>query len=179
VESNNPFFMPFINIEIKARTNRAAAIRQYLLNHEAEAHGTDEQTDTYFNVPHGRLKLRQGNIENNLIYYQRKETGGPKQSAVDLVKVDDSEGLKNILMKCLGVKAVVKKRREIYYIRNVKFHLDTLEELGSFVEIEASNRFEDIPAEQLRQQCEAYMEEFGVREEDLIEMSYSDMVIET
>lgn len=180
MESSNPFlFMAFINIEIKARTNKANEIRNYLLNHEAEAYGTDEQTDTYFNVPNGRLKLRQGNIENNLIYYLRKEAGGPKQSDVDLVKVDDSEGLKNILVKSLGVKAVVKKRREIYYIGNVKFHLDTLEGLGSFVEIEASNRFEDIPAEVLTQQCEAYMQEFGIQESDLINKSYSDMVLKT
>ena len=169
--------MAFINIEIKARTNKTAHIRQYLLNHEADAQGTDEQTDTYFNVPNGRLKLRQGNIENNLIFYQRKETGGTKQSNVDLCKVDDADSLKEILVKALGVKAVVKKQREIYYIGNVKFHLDTLEGLGSFVEIEAANRFEDIPVEKLKQQCEAYMKEFGVEDGDLIRQSYSDMVI--
>lgn len=169
--------MAFINIEIKARTTRAAFIRQYLLNHEAELHGTDEQTDTYFNVAGGRLKLREGNIENNLIYYQRIESAGIKQSNVELVKAEDGPGLRNVLTKALGVKAVVKKKREIYYILNVKFHLDTLEGLGSFVEIEASNRFEDIPAEKLRQQCEAYMKEFGVGEDDLVNMSYSDMVL--
>jgi adenylate cyclase, class 2 len=169
--------MAFINIEIKARTTNADSIRHYLLNHEAELHGTDEQTDTYFNVASGRLKLREGNIENNLIYYQRMETAGVKQSNVELVKAEDGPGLRNILAKALGIKAVVKKKREIYYIRNVKFHLDTLEGLGSFVEIEASNRFEDIPAEKLRQQCEAYMREFGVGEEDLVNMSYSDMVL--
>ena len=169
--------MAFINIEIKARTSRADLIRQYLLSHEAELHGIDQQTDTYFNVPGGRLKLREGNIENNLIYYQRTETAGVKQSNVELVKTEDGPGLRNLLAKALGINAVVKKKREIYYIRNVKFHLDTLEGLGSFVEIEASNRFEDIPAEKLRQQCEAYMTEFGVGPEDLVNMSYSDMVI--
>ena len=169
--------MAFINIEIKARTSRADFIRQYLLSHEAELHGTDEQTDTYFNVASGRLKLREGNIENNLIYYQRIETAGVKQSNVELVNAGDGPGLRNLLAKALGVKAVVKKKREIYYIRNVKFHLDTLEGLGSFVEIEASNRFEDIPAEKLRQQCEAYMTEFGVGQEDLVNMSYSDMIL--
>lgn len=169
--------MAFINIEIKARTSRAPFIRQYLLNHQAQVHGTDEQADTYFNVPNGRLKLREGNIENNLIYYQRAETAGAKQSNVDLIKTEDGPGLRNLLTKALGVKAVVKKKREIYYIGNVKFHLDTLEGLGSFVEIEASNRFEDISAEKLRQQCEAYMREFGVEAGDLVNMSYSDMII--
>lgn len=169
--------MAFINIEIKARTNRTHHIRQYLINHEAEPQGTDEQTDTYFNVPNGRLKLRQGNIENNLIYYQRQETSGTKQSNVDLCKVQEGDALRNILAKALGVKAVVQKKREIYYIHNVKFHLDTLEGLGSFVEIEAANRFEDIPVEKLKQQCEAYMREFGIEEGDLIQQSYSDMVL--
>jgi adenylate cyclase, class 2 len=170
------YFMAFINIEIKARTTRANEIRQYLLNHEAELHGTDEQTDTYFNVAEGRLKLREGNIENNLIYYKRIEAAGPKQSDVELVQAADGPALRNVLTKALGIKAVVKKKREIYYINNVKFHLDTLEELGSFVEIEASNRFDDIDAEKLKQQCEAYMNEFGVKDEDLINQSYSDMV---
>ena len=171
--------MAFINIEIKARTNKADRIRQYLLNHDADVQGIDEQTDTYFNVPNGRLKLRQGNIENNLIYYQRQETGGTKQSNVDLFKVEDGDALRDMLTKALGVKAVVQKKREIYYIGNVKFHLDTLEELGSFVEIEAANRFEDIPVEKLKQQCEAYMKEFGVEDGDLIRQSYSDMVLNT
>ncbi|MBS1562896.1 MAG: adenylate cyclase, partial [Bacteroidetes bacterium] len=58
--------MSSINIEIKARTTRTDEIRQLLLGEGAEFRGTDHQTDTYFNVPKGRLKLRQGNIENNL-----------------------------------------------------------------------------------------------------------------
>jgi adenylate cyclase class 2 len=171
--------MAFINIEIKARTSRTDEIRKYLLDHGAELRGTDRQVDTYFNIADGRLKLREGNIENNLIYYKRKEASGPKQSDVDLFKTDDGGTLKNILTKALGVKAVVDKQREIYYIDNVKFHLDTLEGLGSFVEIEASNRFEDISAEKLHQQCKMYMKEFKIEEEDIINKSYSDMVIIT
>ncbi|HYF30950.1 MAG TPA: class IV adenylate cyclase [Chitinophagaceae bacterium] len=170
--------MAFINIEIKARTTRAEAIRQYLRQAGAEHRGTDRQTDTYFVVPHGRLKLREGNIENNLIYYHRQETGGPKQSDVELVKTQDPPALKSVLAKALGVLAVVSKQREIYYIGNVKFHVDTLEGLGEFVEIEASNQFEDnLTATQLRAQCERYMKEFGLEAGDLVNESYSDMVM--
>lgn len=104
--------MALINVEIKAAPPAHTRSGNILLNHEAEPHGTDEQTDTYFNVAQGRLKLREGKIEG----------------------------------------------------------------LGSFVEIEASNRFDDIDAEKLKQQCEAYMNDFGVRDEDLIHQSYSDMV---
>ena len=50
--------MPYLNVEIKARCTNPAFIRDYLLSNNAEFRGTDEQTDTYFHVPHGRLKLR-------------------------------------------------------------------------------------------------------------------------
>jgi adenylate cyclase, class 2 len=169
--------MAFINIEIKARTDKPDRIRQYLTETGAEYRGIDRQIDTYFKVDNGRLKLRQGNIENNLIYYSRAETSGLKQSEVEMVKSGDAEGLKNVLTKALSVKTVVSKEREIYYISNVKFHIDKVDGLGSFVEIEASNRFEDVPEEKLRQQCRKYMEEFGIGEEDLINKSYSDMVL--
>lgn len=169
--------MAFINIEIKARTARADDIRKYLLDNGAELRGVDEQTDTYFNVDEGRLKLREGNIENNLIYYKRVETGGLKQSDVELMPVVDGGALKSILINALGVKAIVKKRREIYYIDNVKFHLDVVDGLGSFVEIEASDQFEDISERRLREQCGEYMEAFGVSGNDLVNESYSDMVM--
>jgi len=169
--------MGFINIEIKARTERAEAIREYLLSNGAELRGVDRQTDTYFKVSNGRLKLREGNIENNLIYYERIETGGLKQSNVEMIAVAEGPVLRNILSKSVGVKAVVTKTREIYYIGNVKFHIDVVEGLGSFVEIEASNRFEDIPEERLRLQCAFYMEAFEIKDEDLVKASYSDLVV--
>ena len=104
----------------------------------------DEQTDTYFNVPNGRLKLREGNIENNLIFYERTNQAGPRILIFNLVKVEDAEGLKEALTKSNGIKVVVKKRREIYYINNVKFHIDEVPGLGSFVEIEAGNILADL-----------------------------------
>ena len=168
--------MGFINIEIKARTDRTDAIREYLLSNGAELKGTDRQTDTYFNVCNGRLKLREGNIENNLIYYERVETGGLKQSNVEMIAVSEGPVLRSMLSKSLGVKVIVAKVREIYYIGNVKFHIDVVEGLGSFVEIEACDRFEKIPEEKLRAQCAFYMQEFGVREEDLVKASYSDLI---
>lgn len=166
-----------INIEIKARTSRADAIRQYLIDHNAEFKGVDEQTDTYFKVANGRLKLREGNIQNNLIYYERAEVQGLKTSHFDLVKVADPAALKNALEKSIGIKTVVKKKREIYYINNVKFHIDAVPGLGEFVEIEAGNVLADLTKEQLTAQCEFYKKEFGISERDLIAKSYSDMII--
>jgi len=123
------------------------------------------------------LKLRQGNIENNLIFYDRPDQPGPKQSDFDLVKIEDANKLKELLEKAIGVKVVVKKKREIYFIRNVKFHLDILEGLGNFVEVEAGNKTHSLTVEELHQQCEYYLKEFGIKEEDLIDQSYSDMLL--
>ncbi len=169
--------MPFINIEIKARTSNAAGIRKYLLENKAEYKGTDLQTDTYFNAIKGRLKLREGNIENNLIYYEREDKAGPKQSNFSLVAVPDAVTLKAILTASSGVKVAVVKQREIYFIGNVKFHLDTLEQLGSFVEIEASNKYAPLSVEELKTQCDFYLQAFGIAAEDLITVSYSDMLL--
>jgi adenylate cyclase, class 2 len=169
--------MPFLNVEIKARCTNPENIRRYLLTNEAEFKGVDEQSDTYFNVPNGRLKLREGNIENNLIFYERTNQSGPKNSHFNLVKVEDARGLKEVLTKSNGVKVVVKKKREIYYISNVKFHIDEVPGLGSFVEIEAGNVFIDLSQNELKEQCDFYMTEFKIKPEDLIEVSYSDMLI--
>jgi len=171
--------MTYLNVEIKAKCSDASFIRNYLLSNKAEFKGVDEQTDTYFNVQHGRLKLREGIIENNLIFYERANQAGPKNSHFHLVKVEDAAGLKTVLTKSLGIKVIVKKRREIYYIRNVKFHVDEVPGLGSFVEIEAGNVLADLTQQQLQEQCNFYLKEFGINEEDLIKVSYSDMLLDS
>lgn len=170
--------MSYLNVEIKARCANPDRIREYLLGQGAELRGTDHQTDTYFNVPKGRLKLREGNIENNLIFYERPDQAGPKQSAFQLVKVPDAAGLKMALTSANGIKVVVEKIREIYFIKNVKFHIDQVPGLGSFIEIEAGNiTAPDLNADQLQDQCAHYLREFGVTSEDLVEVSYSDLLM--
>lgn len=169
--------MSFLNVEIKARCDNAEFIRNYLISNAAEFKGIDEQTDTYFNVIYGRLKLREGNIENNLIYYERSNESGPKSSHFHLVKIIDANSIKEVLTKSIGIKVIVKKKREIYYIGNVKFHIDGVPGLGSFVEIEASNITADISKEKLKEQCEFYVKQFNIKSEDLIDISYSDMLL--
>jgi predicted adenylyl cyclase CyaB len=169
--------MSFLNIEIKARCIDINSIRNYLTKNGAEFIGTDIQVDTYFNVTNGRLKLRQGKIENNLIFYSRENKAGPKNSHFNLLKIEDSSGLKDILERSIGIKVEVTKKREIYYIKNVKFHIDEVPGIGSFIEIEAGNVLADLSEEQLHQQCVFYQKEFGIKSEDLVEESYSDMLL--
>lgn len=170
--------MEHINVEIKARCYDTKKIREILNEHNADFKGVDHQIDTYFRTNNGRLKLRQGNIENYLIYYEREDKEGPKQSDVVLMPtVLHSDSLKDILTKSLGVLVSVDKKREIYFIGNVKFHIDNVTNLGSFVEIEAINFQGNFYKDVLLDQCNHYMRLFGINEDDLISVSYSDLLI--
>jgi len=169
--------MEHINIEIKARCSNSAKIRSILKNKDARFMGSDHQIDTYFKSTNGRLKLRQGTIENNLIHYNRSDQKGPKQSEVSLYPVvEDSDSLRQLLAKAVGILKVVDKRREIYFIDNVKFHIDTVNDLGNFVEIEAIDTEGHKNVDQLRKQCAYYLKLFQIEKADLLTGSYSDMV---
>lgn len=170
--------MNHINIEIKAKCFHPEKVEAFLLSNGARFVGLDHQVDTYFQVPSGRLKLRQGNIENSLIFYHRPDQQGPKQSDFSLAKVNEGESMKAVLSKALGIKTVVDKQRKIFFIQNVKFHLDTVPGLGSFVEIEAGNLTDASKTiDDLKLQCDDYMKAFDIQETDLIHHSYSDMLL--
>ncbi len=169
--------MSIVNIEIKAKLADAVMVRQILNDRNARFIGTDHQVDTYFNVVNGRLKLREGNIENALIYYKRDDKPGPKKSDVRLYKSKPDSSLKSLLEESMGVLAVVDKVREIYFIDNVKFHIDEVEGLGIFVEIEAIDKTGELGQERLLEQCNYYLELFGINENELIPVSYSDLVL--
>jgi predicted adenylyl cyclase CyaB len=169
--------MPHINVEIKAKCENQDEIRNLLKSLGADFKGTDIQTDTYFKVNNGRLKLREGNIENHLIFYQRENTSGLKQSDVILLKTEPSSSLKEILKQSLGVLIEIQKQREIYFIENVKFHLDYVKSLGHFVEIEAIDLDGSIGKEKLHKQCQHYVDLFRLSERDFISVSYSDLLL--
>jgi len=169
--------MGHINIEIKAKSANQDEIRGILKSRNADFRGIDHQIDTYFNVPFGRLKLREGNIENHLIQYDREDKDGPKQSNVLLYKSTPDSTLKDLLNKSLGILVIVDKQREIYFIDNVKFHLDHVQGLGTFVEIEAIDYDGSIGRDRLLEQCNQYLELFKVSQEDLVSVSYSDLLL--
>lgn len=169
--------MGFINVEIKAKCSDPENIERKLLNLGAEFKGTDHQVDTYFNVTNGWLKLREGNIENALIGYLRKNKAGPKTSEVILYKTESGSPLKNMLVRSLGIHTVVDKQRKIFFIGHVKFHIDSVNGLGQFVEIEAIDSEGTMDKQRLREDCEYYMKELGISRENLEPFSYSDLLI--
>lgn len=169
--------MPILNIEFKAATNRLDELETLLKQYNPVFIGEDHQVDTYFNVNKNRLKLREGNIENALIHYERENTAGSKSSHVLLYQHQPDKTLKEILIKTLGIKAVVDKKRRIYFINNVKFHFDTVAGLGTFVEVEAIDKDGTIGKEKLQAQCDEYAALFNIETAEFCSHSYSDMIM--
>ncbi|MGG9961085.1 class IV adenylate cyclase [Ferruginibacter sp. SUN106] len=170
--------MATLNFEFKAKATDINALEEKLLTLDPKYIGEDNQVDTYFNVATGRLKLREGNIENSLIYYERINTAGAKQSDILLYHHSPDKALKDILIKLHGVKVVVDKKRKIYFIDNVKFHFDKVEGLGTFVEVEAIDKDGNISVEKLKDQCSYYAAFFNIETSDYIAFSYSDLILE-
>lgn len=170
--------MKLRNYEFKARAQNLNKLEQKLLELNPVFRGEDHQIDTYFNVKTGRLKMREGNIENALIYYERPDTADAKQSDIILYRHLPDSSLKDILTKVNGIKVIVDKRRRIYFIGNIKFHFDAVIELGTFIEVEAIDETALMDMEKLKEQCKYYFSYFGLNDSDYINKSYSDLILE-
>ncbi len=164
------------NIEIKARIVDLSVIRNRLIDRKAKFVGLDHQIDTYFQVKSGRLKLRQGNIENHLIYYERPDQDVPKLSEVLLYPVERNSSIRQLLTKALGVDVIVNKKREIYFIDHIKFHLDVVRDLGTYVEIEVIDDGAGIEPEVMIKTCEEFMQVLVIESEQLVSSSYADLL---
>lgn len=164
------------NFEFKAKVDDVEKYELKLSQLNPVFIGVDRQTDTYFKVNFGRLKLREGNIENALIQYEREDTARSKLSDVVLYKHLPDPALKFILTTQFGIKGIVEKIRKIYFIENVKFHFDSVKNLGQFIEVEAIDHTGNSPAEKLKEQCEFYLRFFEISAHQLIDRSYSDFI---
>ncbi len=169
--------MSHLNIEWKASTTDAKEQEKILQQLNPRFIGEDLQTDTYFETKLGRLKIREGNIENALIWYVRENLKGSKASKIILFKYEPDPGLRNILTISNGIKVVVKKRRRIYFIDNVKFHFDKVDGLGEFIETEAIDTSEAPDVKKLQKQCNYYAQLLKIKDEDYVKDSYSDLLL--
>ncbi len=165
------------NIEFKAKVHSLEPYEEKLKTLDPLFIGLDHQIDTYFNVPHGRLKLREGNIENTLINYNRADTADAKLSEIILYHHAPDPALKAILKLQLGVKAIVDKKRKIYFINNIKFHFDKVEGLGTFIEVEVIDKDGSLNVEDMKKDCDHYFHFFNLSPTDLVSQSYSDLVL--
>ena len=164
------------NLEIKARCSDPDGIRRRAGAVATRYVGADRQIDTYFATRRGRLKLRESSLSGGqLIPYLRPDEPGPKDSDYAVVPVEKPGSLKALLTEILGLHRVVRKEREIWLCENVRIHLDEVEGLGSFVELEAvyDGAPESLPEEQRK--VRELMERLEIREEDLVDTSYEGL----
>ena len=164
------------NIEIKARVRDFAALRQRAEEISDTLVQVIPQEDTFFNTPHGRLKLRQLEPQHGqLVYYERTDAAGPKRSEYILTETADPSALKTALTAALGVRGVVRKTRYLYLVGQTRVHLDEVESLGQFMELEVVMRPDQTEAEG-RSIANNLMRKLGVAENDLLEGAYMDLI---
>jgi predicted adenylyl cyclase CyaB len=164
------------NIEIKARAPRFDALRiraEQLSDLPAQ---TITQTDTFFFIPKGRLKLREfGAGTAQLIYYERPDHEGPKRSDYHVSETHDAVQLKSLLTLALGVRGTVRKVRQLYMIGQTRVHLDDVQDLGHFMELEVV-----LSPGQSEEHGQAIARDLiaalGVKAEDLLENAYIDLL---
>lgn len=139
------------NLELKARCRDLAFARAAALELGAVVSAFERQRDTFFHAREGRLKLREitrwtGDVDPTqapstsaaeLIWYDRPDHLTARTSSYRLVPAPDPAPLLAALAAACGVRGVVVKSRAILLWQGVRIHLDTVEELGEFVEFEA------------------------------------------
>jgi adenylate cyclase class 2 len=171
---------PRRNVELKARDGdpaKSAALCEAL---GADDHGELIQRDTYFNVATGRLKLREEEDgASHLVSYVRADELGERLSRYRIIEIEDAEGLKAALSESLGVRVTVSKRRRLFLWRDVRIHLDQVGGLGAFLEFEAVVPSGHSGLSDERQKVEHLRDAFAIGAEDLIDRSYSDLILAT
>jgi predicted adenylyl cyclase CyaB len=164
------------NIEIKTRARNFEEIKaraEKLSNRPVEV---IPQEDIFFNTPRGRLKLRiLPGEKGQLIYYTRPDQEGPKRSDYHIFHTSDPESLKRVLELTYGIRGIVRKTRYLYLVGQTRVHLDDVEGLGQFMELEVVMQVGQSDAEG-QAIAEGLMERLGIVRSDLLEGAYMDLL---
>jgi predicted adenylyl cyclase CyaB len=164
------------NIEIKARLHNLAATKERVEKISDAPCQVIPQHDTFFNCPGGRLKLRELNPQHGqLVYYIRQDLAGPKHSDYRIFDTADPAGLKSILSEAFGVRGEVSKVRCVYMLGQTRIHLDDVSGLGNFIELEVVLQPGQTDADGQAIAMDL-MNQLDIREADLIETAYMDML---
>jgi predicted adenylyl cyclase CyaB len=164
------------NIEIKARVQDFEWLQQTAAMLSDTPCQIIHQEDTFFNCPQGRLKLRiLDQHHGQLVYYQRLDVLGPKHSEYKIFETNDPASLKLILTEAFGVRGIIIKVRYLYMAGQTRIHLDEVEGLGTFMELEVVLQPDQTDAEG-QAIAENLMPKLGIRQTDLIASAYVDLL---
>lgn len=164
------------NIETKALVEDLAAVRAAAIAIGARPSSIEEQVDRYYELDGARrVKLRTvagGRAE--MIHYRRPERDGVRASDYEVTPVRDGDAGACLVPKTSPL-VVVRKRREVLLLDNVRVHLDEVDGLGTFLELEAV-----VDGAHDERRCQAQVADIlchlGVGSGDLIRASYSDLL---
>lgn len=166
------------NVEVKVRVLDPGAARQAAERLAGGPGSLLEQEDTFFFSPRGRLKLRVfPDGRGELIAYDRPDAPGPKTSSYEVVPVEDAVRMRAALGAVLGVRGVVRKRRTLHLAGRTRIHLDEVEGLGAFLELEVVLG-EDEPAETGEAEARRLLAELGLSGAELLSGAYLDLMTE-
>ena len=157
---------------IKAKISSGSELENKLIQLNSRFLGVDKQTDTYFEVSSGKLKLREGTIENLITHYERIHDGDAEKTTVYRYDVNPTlEEIEKLKSKHRQI-GVIKKERKIYFVDHIKVHLDKLPSGEEFIELEAIDRQNQFSDEELKRQCLDLKNKLGINESEIIETGY-------
>lgn len=166
------------NIELKIQVDDFQSINRNLKKARATDEGVLSQTDTYFNCKGKRLKLREQNDkEFLLVLYARPDKKEATVSDYDIIYFDkkQAQALKAVLKKAYGEKVVVKKERKLWMYKNTRIHLDKVQKLGTFLELETVVKKGLAEA---KKEYNEVVDFLDLEKYKKLERSYSDMLME-
>jgi len=163
------------NFELKALATDLPRVRRALQGLGAARQPALVQTDTYFPVPAGRLKVRQrrGATAAELIAYLRPDATRARASEYQKLAVADARGLLRLLREMFGEDVCVRKRRDLWMVGTTRVHLDTVDGLGTFVEIEVPFTGSAAAA---RRTMARLVRALGIQPADVLDRSYADLL---
>lgn len=164
------------NIEIKARLGHIGDVLPRAAALADQGPVPITQDDTFFTCPNGRLKLRAfADGSGELIFYRRADQAGPKTSFYVRTPTADPAGLREALTLAHGQAGRVRKQRTLYIAGRTRIHLDVVEGLGHFLELEVVLQ-EGDPPEAGEREAEALMRALGITPGQLVEAAYVDLL---
>ena len=164
------------NIEIKAVLRDRAAAEAWAEGRSDGPPTLLQQEDVFFPCDGARLKLRiLGPAHGELIRYQRSDTAEVRSSQYTIARTEDSQALLEILQSTLGTIGTVRKTRLLYLVGQTRVHIDRVEGLGDFLELEVVMRPDQSEGEG-KQIAEGLLAELGIGKSDLLAQAYVDML---
>lgn len=165
------------NIEFKARLKDVNSAKDIARRICGCTPTVISQADTFFRCDHGRFKLRIiDGSRGELIAYERSDENRPRRSTYEVFKTEVPLDLESVLQRALNTIGCVKKRRSVYTIGQIRIHVDEVENLGDFLEIEVglADGQPDADGEKV---TAALLREFGISPTDIVGVAYLDLLL--